>query len=227
MPRTARSAIGNTVYHVLNRGNGRMKIFRKPDDYAAFVALLIDGLDRARIELFAFCLMPNHWHLALRPRTGRDLSAYLSWVTNTHVKRYRAHYRRTSGHLYQGRYKSFPVQQDQHFLTLMRYIEANPRRARLVRAAQNWPFSSLGCDRDTACKLLAPWPLNRSRNWAHQVNTALDERDLAQIRTSIIRDRPFGDDRWTRRMAVRMNLQHTLHPRGRPPKNPAHRRATP
>jgi len=130
MPRTARAAVGGLVYHVLNRGNGRMGVFRKRGDYGAFLQLLPDGKDKAKIELFGFCLMPNHgstelaevWHLVLRPRGDRDLARYLSWVTNTHVKR--AHYRRTSGHLYQGRYKSFPVEDDVYFRTLMRYVEA-------------------------------------------------------------------------------------------------------
>ena len=67
MPRTARAALGGLIYHVLNRGNGRMGIFRKPADYQAFAAILLDGKQRARVNLFGFCLMPNHWHLVLRP----------------------------------------------------------------------------------------------------------------------------------------------------------------
>ena len=142
MPRTARAAVGGIVYHVLNRGNGRIGVFRKPGDYLAFLQLLLDGKTKAQIELFGFCLMPNHWHLVLRPKGDRDLAGYLSWVTNTHVKRYRAHYRRTSGHLYQGRYKSFPVEDDVYFRTLMRYVEANPLKAKLVDHAQDWQWSS-------------------------------------------------------------------------------------
>ena len=87
MPRTARAADGGIVYHVLNRGNGRMGIFRKPGDYQAFMELLLDAKERAAVELFGFCLMPNHWHLVLRPKGAGDLAAYLSWLTNTHVKR--------------------------------------------------------------------------------------------------------------------------------------------
>jgi putative transposase len=109
-----------------------MGVFRKPGDYLAFLELIRDGKERAGVELFGFCLMPNHWHLVLRPRRDTDLAAYLSWVSNTHVKRYRGHYRKTSGHLYQGRYKSFPVDTDSYLLNLLRYVEANPRRARLV-----------------------------------------------------------------------------------------------
>ncbi|MGC8561439.1 MAG: transposase [Phycisphaerae bacterium] len=110
MPRTARAALGGEIYHVLNRANGRMRLFHKPGDYLSFADLLISAKLHASIDIFGFCLMPNHWHLVVRPRSDGDLAAYLSWATNTHVKRYRAHYPQTSGHLYQGRYKSFPVQ---------------------------------------------------------------------------------------------------------------------
>lgn len=216
MPRTARAADGGVVYHALNRGNDRTGIFRKPEDYEAFIRLLLDGKKKARVELFGFCLMPNHWHLVLRPRTDVDLSAYLSWVTNTHVKRYRAHYPRTSGHLYQGRYKSFPVEEDSYFLTLMRYVEANPLRAKLAAAAEEWPWSSLGCDRKVSAALLDAWPVDRPRNWKTLVNRALPEEERERVECSLTRGRPFGSDAWTARTARRVGLQYTLNPRGRP-----------
>ena len=216
MPRTSRAAAGGIVYHVLNRGNGKMQIFRKPGDYHAFLQLLIDAKQKANIELFGFCLMPNHWHLVLRPKADHDLAAYLSWLTNTHVKRYRSHYPRTSGHLYQGRYKSFPVQTDSYFLTLLRYVEANPLRAHKVRLAGQWPFSSLGCDAKTAATLLDPWPLKRPRNWPALVNEKLPDPQQSRIKDSLNRSRPLGDNAWTLKTAQQLNLQYTLNPRGRP-----------
>jgi putative transposase len=221
MPRTSRAAVGGIVYHVLNRGNGRMGIFREPVDYEAFLKLLVDGKEKADVEVFGFCLMPNHWHLVLRPKTDTDLAAYLSWVTNTHVKRYRVHYRRTSGHLYQGRYKSFPVEEDAYFLTLLRYVEANPRRAKLVVKAEQWRWSSLGCDRKLAERLLDPWPLDRPRGWRGIVNQPLSDDDRDRVETSLERGRPLGSDAWTLRMARRLDLQYTLRPRGRPRKSMA------
>lgn len=218
MPRTARAAIGGIVYHVLNRGNGRMGVFRKPGDYHAFVQLLLEGKAKAKVELFGFCLMPNHWHLVLRPKADADLAAYLSWVSNTHVKRYRAHYRRTSGHLYQGRYKSFPVNEDAYFLTLLRYVEANPLRAKLVGRAEKWPWSSLGCPGKLSSKLLDTWPLDRPRNWAALVNQPLRESEQERVVSSLERCRPLGGPTWTLEMAERMGLEYTLNPRGRPPK---------
>jgi putative transposase len=216
MPRTSRAAVGGLVYHVLNRGNGRLEIFRKPGDYLAFVDLMIDAKERADVEIFGFCLMPNHWHLVVRPRRDRDLASYFSWLTNTHVKRYRAHYRRTSGHLYQGRYKSFVVEEDAYLLTLLRYVDANPLRAKKVERAQDWQWSSLGCSKEVAKKLLDDWPIDRPRNWTALVNEPIQPTEQKRLQLSFQRGRPLGRDPWTLKMAGRMGLEYTLNPRGRP-----------
>lgn len=218
MPRTARNAAGGIVYHVLNRGNNRQRIFRKDGDYAAFVQLMIDAKAHADVEVFGFCLMPNHWHLVLRPRGDRDLAGYMAWLTNTHVKRYRAHYRSTSGHLYQGRYNSFPVAEDLDFLRLMRYVESNPLRCRrpLVERAQDWPWSSLGCDRKTCDELLSPWPVAKPPRWTAIVNRDQPQAEQERIALSIARSRPLGPPHWVTRIAKKLGLNWTLNPRGRP-----------
>jgi putative transposase len=216
MPRTARAAVGGLVYHVLNRGNGRMEIFRKPEDYLAFARLMIDAKKRADVEIFGFCLMPNHWHLVLRPRRDHDLATYFSWLTNTHVKRYRSHYHGSTGHLYQGRYKSFPVEEDHYFLTLMRYVEANPLRAELVARAQEWPWSSLGCSGKVLDELLTRWPVDRPPRWTALVNEPLQSSEIKRLQLSLSRTRPLGSDSWTMRIAGRLGLEFTINPRGRP-----------
>lgn len=218
MPRTARAAIGGVVYHVLNRGNDRARLFHTPADFDAFLKVLVEGHKHASVELLAFCIMGNHWHLILRPRRDTDLAGYLSWITNTHVKRYRARRRGTSGHLYQGRFKSFPVEDDQHLLTVIRYVEANPLRAKMVKRAQNWHWSSLGCARETREALLSEWPVDRPSDWSAMVNRDMRQGELNMVRTSIERGRPFGSKAWVVRMAKAMGLGFTLRPRGRPPK---------
>src|SRR5260370_25240280 len=109
MPRGARDALGGYCYHVLNRGNGRRPVFRKDGDFAAFIKLLREAGARVDVRLLAYCLMPNHFHLALWPRRNGDLSAYMMWLTTAHVRRYHQHYH-SSGHVWQGRYRSFPIQ---------------------------------------------------------------------------------------------------------------------
>ena len=133
-------------------------LVRKPDQFdqidglvipggesGAFLKILGEGMERVPCRVLGLCLMPNHWHLVLWPHADGDLSRLMAWISNTHVKRYRQHYHdRIGGHLYQGRFKSFPVETDDHLYTLLRYVERNPLRAGLVRKATNWRWSSLG-----------------------------------------------------------------------------------
>jgi len=126
MPRRLRCNTGGYAYHALNRAVGRATLFRKEGDYAAFEQVLRQAKEWQPIRLLAYCLMPNHWHLVLWPEQDGDLSEFLRWLTVTHTQRYRAHYRNAgAGPLYQGRFKSFPAQEDEHLLTLVRYVERN------------------------------------------------------------------------------------------------------
>jgi putative transposase len=144
MPRVGRAAAGGVIYHVLNRGNGRQRLFHKPQDYDAFVRLLAEVKEALPVRVLSYCLMPNHWHLVLWPHRDGELSRFILRLATAHVRRHFAHYHNTSGgHLYQGRFKSFPVQEDRHFLTVCRYVEANPIRANLVKRAEEWKWSSL------------------------------------------------------------------------------------
>src|SRR3989304_5491880 len=144
MGRPLRPASGGVVYHVLNRANARARIFDHDADYAAFLRIGAEAVRRVRVHVLAYCIMPNHWHLIVRPREDGDLSRFTGWLTLTHTQRWHAHRHTTgTGHLYQGRFKSFPVQTDEHFLMLCRYVERNPLRANLVERAEQWPWSSL------------------------------------------------------------------------------------
>ena len=220
MPRTARIAPGGLVYHVLNRGNGRRRLFHKDADYDAFVELLGEAIQRVPMRVLGYCVMPNHWHLVLWPREDGDLSRFLRWLSNTHVRRYHQHYHTYGqGHVYQGRFKSFPVQDDDHLLTVLRYVEANPLRAKMVSRAQDWRWSSLGggCSPRKKLALLSAWPVPRPRQWSTWVNQSIEPPILDALRTSATRSRPFGEPQWTAGLARRLGLQFTLNPRGRPP----------
>ena len=221
MPRRARAIQAKGIYHVLNRGNGRMLLFHKPADYQAFERVLTEGLQRYRMQLLAYCLMPNHWHLVLCPPTDRALGRFMGWVGVTHVRRHHEHYHtRGGGHLYQGRFKSFPVQDDAHFLTLCRYVEANALRANLVECAQDWPFCSAGPrPNDDGRPPLSPWPVGRPKDWIAIVNRAIEDEQLDDLRTSVNRGRPFGEVPWVTLTTRRLGLEHTLRRPGRPTKN--------
>lgn len=220
MPRPPRADEAGGLYHALNRGNARNTIFHKADDYAAFERIMAEGVERYEIELFAYQLMPNHWHLVLRSGEDGEMSRFLRWTTATHTMRYHAHYDTSGqGHVYQGRYKSFPIQDDDHFLTVCRYVERNSLRANLVKRAQDWRWGSLyrwlqKPEPDPA--LLAAWPMRRSPGWLQRVNQALTKDELNALRNSSQRGSPFGDDPWTASVVKRLGLQSTLRSRGRP-----------
>ncbi|MBN1491190.1 MAG: transposase [Phycisphaerae bacterium] len=220
MPRTARAIEAGLVYHVLNRGNGRMRLFREEEDFAAFERVLGEGLERYPVDLLTYCLMGNHWHLVMRPRTDESLGRLLGWVGVTHVRRHHEHYHmRGGGHLYQGRFKGFPVQDDAHFLTVCRYVEANALRAGLVDRAEAWMWGGLYARSHRRKPFaLADWPVDRPRNWTAAVNEALEDKRLEPLRTSVNRGRPYGQAQWVQRTAKRLGLMFTLRNPGRPKK---------
>ncbi len=195
-----------------------MRLFHKPGDYLAFERVVAEGLERYDVELLAYCLMPNHWHLVARPKVDDALGRWLGWVGVTHVRRHHQHYQtRGGGHLYQGRFKSFPVSSDEHFLTMCRYVEANPRRAKLVARSENWQWGSLWRRNHGAQGLpLTTWPVRRPANWLERVNETLPEATLERLRGCAQRGRPFGDDKWVVETAERLELMHTLRGPGRP-----------
>ena len=163
MARKPRFSPGGLAYHVMNRTPGRVELFEDAGDYQAFEKVLIEALDLHRgMRLCAYCLMPNHFHLVLWPKTDGQLSRFMQWLSMTHAARW--HARRHSvgrGHLYQGRFRSFPIQQDGHFLSVCRYVEHNALRANLVAKAQDWRWSSLWARDDRGAQSLRFWPLAR------------------------------------------------------------------
>ena len=220
MPRPTRADEAGAIYHALNRGNARSTIFHKPEDYDAFERILAEGLERHPADLIAYQLMPNHWHLVLRPNEDGQMSRLLRWVTGTHTMRYHAHYHTSGeGHVYQGRYKSFPVQDDAHFYVVCRYVERNALRAGLVTSAQDWRWGSLyrwlqKAEPDP--KLLSTWPIPRLPNWVARVNEPLTDQELEAVRLCSRRGRPYGEAEWVTETANRLDLHSTLRPRGRP-----------
>ena len=144
MPRSPRADEAGGLYHALNRGNLRADIFKKEADFDAFEEILGEALEIHEVELFSYQLMSNHYHLVLRPLVDGEMSRFMGWLGGTHTMRYHAHYHTSGmGHVYQQRYKSFPIQDDEHFLVVCRYVERNALRAGLVKRAEDWRWGSL------------------------------------------------------------------------------------
>jgi putative transposase len=223
MPRSARFAPGGFVFHVLNRAVARLALFEKTGDYEAFLRVMEEAWEKFPIRVLSYCLMPNHWHMVLWPRHDDELTRFARWMTHTHVMRWHVHHRTVgTGHLYQGRFKSFPIETDEHLLTVLRYVERNALRANLVKRADDWRWSSLWARKSGAegdRKLLSAWPVEEPRQWVEYVNKAQTEAELHAVRLSVSRGSPFGSDKWVRKTAGKFGLEHTLRARGRPRKD--------
>ena len=224
MPRKKRKILGGYVYHVFNRANGRLRIFKKPGDFEAFEKVLGEGQERFGMRICGYCIMGNRWHLLLWPENDSDLAVFMKWVTVTHTMRYHAAHGTTGmGHVYQGRYKSFPVQGNLSYLELLRYIESNPMRAKLVKQAGDWLWSSYrlhtgGKPEDkplTVCR----GPKALPGNWAKLVGSSMSKIETDNIQNAIKRGRPFGDTDWVIKAAAEFELESKMKPIGRPKKN--------
>jgi putative transposase len=199
-----------------------LPLFEKDDDYDAFERVLAQALVEQPMRLLAYSLLPNHWHFVVWPRQEGELTAFLRWLTHAHTQRWHAHYHTAgTGHLYQGRFRAFPIQEDEHLYTVLRYVERNPLRAGLVPRAEAWRWGSLWrrqhADVQPALALHA-WPIPEPADWVKRINQPQTEAELETLRRSVARGCPFGTPAWQQRTARRLGLEYTLRPRGRPPK---------
>ena len=223
MPRLARVDVGNHVYHVINRANGRLKIFETKDDYQLFEKLLSDAKDEVGMRILAYTTMPNHWHLVLYPRNDGDLGTFMHRLTNAHTRTVHVQTGTIGhGHLYQGRYKSFLIENDVHLLTVIKYVERNPVRAKLVRQCESWQWGSAwrrinGTPQQK--KLLGASPVPFPHNYRIWINTSDKEEDLSVLRMSVNKGVPYGKERWLDSMVDKYGLQSTLRSAGRPKKS--------
>ena len=220
MGRIARVDVGNHAYHVINRAVGRLQIFTQPGEYEIFEGLLFDAVELMEMRLLSYSLMPNHWHLQLYPEKNGDMGEFMHWLTNAHTRRVHA-YTKTigTGPLYQGRYKSFLIQKDEHLLAVLKYIERNAVRARLARRAEGWRWGSAWIRQHGTAKqkrMLAEPPVPLPRSYRAWINEPDKEDDLAEIRESANRGAPYGGGKWVENMITKHELLATVRKPGRP-----------
>jgi len=220
MPRVRRGLADGFYYHIINRGNGRQEVFPKDQDYRPFLKLVFESLQRYPVRLHAYCLMANHFHLLVSPDKAEDLSKWMQWLMTSLVRRYHKHFG-TSGHVWQGRFKSFIVQEDSHLVTVARYIEGNPVRAGIVSSAAGWRWSSHNDRINELRSTLSQLPIALPDEWTKYVDEPLTTTELEKLRKSVNRQAPYGEEEWQESISVVFGLGSTMQPRGRPRKNPA------
>ena len=222
MPRINRIDVADIIYHVINRANARMQIFDEDKDYTLFEKVLEQAKKKFDMRILSYCIMPNHWHFVLYPKRDGSLQLFMRWLSMTHTRRWHSQHKTIgSGHLYQGRYKSFLVEEDEHLLQLFKYIEGNPLRAKLVQKAEDWKWSSLwrreqGNEKQK--KLLNEWPIDIPKDYVNLVNIPQTDDELESLRCSMSKGKPYGSESWENKMIDRFNLGSTLRGPGRPKK---------
>ena len=221
MARLARVVIPGIPHHVTQRGNGRARTFFEDADFALYLDLLADAASRAHAEVWGYCLMPNHVHIVLTPADEDGL-----WRTMGELHRRYTGYinarRRTTGHLWQGRYGSVAMDEP-HFVTALRYVALNPVRARLVERAEHWHWSStraLIAGESNRFVRVEP-ALARVGDFAAFLGEEFDEAlSYAALRKAESVGRPVGSKEWLAEMEAKTGkvlAPQKRGPRGRAP----------
>lgn len=223
MPRSARVDVGEEIYHVINRANGRLQIFNTDNDYKLFEQLLTETKEILDMRILAYELMPNHWHLVLHPKNDGDLGAFMHRLSNAHTRKVHAYTNTNgSGHLYQGRYKSFLVDSEKYLLAVIKYVERNAVRGNLVGLCEEWRWGSTWRRTSGTAqqkKLLDEIPTELPDDYIKWVNTTDNPDDLHMIRTSVNKNAPYGKEQWVEKMVLKHHLKSTMRSPGRPKKD--------
>ena len=193
-------------------------MLRTRKDFAAFDRIPLEAHDRRPLRILSYCLMGNHWHFVVWPTTDGQLTDFFRWLAHTHAMRWRVAHRTVGyGHLYQGRFKNFPVQAGEPLLKVCRYVERNPLTAGIVQRAEEWPWSSLWVREHGTPQqqgILSAWPTVRPTNWVNRVNAAMTAKEESRWTLSLARSQPFGEAGWTARAATQLGLGHTIRGEG-------------
>ena len=212
MARIARVVVPGYPHHVTQRGNRRQRTFFGAADYRAYLALMAEWCSMHQVDILAYCLMPNHVHLAAVPRTAEGLARAIGEAHRRYTRRinFRKDWR---GYLWQGRFASC-VMDGPHALAAARYIERNPVRAGLAKRAWDWPWSSAGAHVSGRGDVLiaAGGPLGAEvRDWQRLLSQEEDGEALAAFRSHLRTGRPLGDEVFV--AGLETMLGRTLHRR--------------
>jgi len=217
MSRLPRFVLPGLPHHVTQRGNRREQTFFEEGDYALYLDLLADGAGRAGVEIWSYCLMPNHVHVIAVPGDADGLRRCFRYVHRHYTGFINARHRWT-GHLWQGRFSSVAMDEE-HLVNALRYVALNPVRARLVAKAEDWRWSSARAHlakADDQVVRVEP-ALDRVGDFAAFLGEPFDEpQAYAALRKAEGVGRPVGSDRWLAQMEAGTGL--ALRPRKRGPK---------
>ncbi len=217
MPRIARAVAVGFPHHITQRGNYQQRVFAAESDYKLYLSLAEEYSIKANLEIWAYCLMPNHVHLVVVPRNPDSMARCFSLVHTRHSRYFN---RKTGrkGHLWQSRFYSC-VLDEIHLYTAVRYVERNPIEAGLVKYIEDYKWSSAYFRiNKVSNKLLHPncYLTKEIANWREYLLQAADKKVLEELRTSTRTGRPAGNEGFTKQIEVMLGRTFEIRPMGRP-----------
>jgi putative transposase len=220
MARIARVVIDGIPHHITQRGNRRMQTFFSDDDYREYLRLMADSCRRYGVDIWAYCLMPNHAHFIAVPENGDSFRHAIGEAHRRYTRRinFREKWR---GHLWQERFASYPMSEN-HLLASARYIELNPVRAGLVKDPGSYKWSSAGAHlRDNSDNLVNVRPLlEMVGDWERFINEEVPGEESERYRLHERTGRPLGDEEFLAR--IKKRIGRDLRRKKPGPKNKGH-----
>jgi putative transposase len=221
MPRIARIVGTGYPHHIVERGNNRERVFANPIDYEKYLSFLSKYSEEKETAVLAYCLMPNHIHLLVRPPGEDTLAKMMQGITLCYSKYFNRENGRT-GRLWECRYHSTVVDGDTYLWTVSKYIENNPVRAGIVKKPEDYPYSSAKAhilrEKDPVLKepLFGTGELDEYRRF---VKSEEDKRILEQIRKQTRSGKPLGDVGFLETLSEKIGRSLSFRPKGRPRKS--------
>ena len=228
MPRQARIILKNTPHHVVQRGHNREAVFVEDADYRYYINTLKEWKEELNIKVYGYCLMTNHVHLIIDPCEGEANLGKLMKRLAGRQTRYVNHLERRSGSLWEGRYKSSPIETDTYLLACNRYVELNPVNAGMVKQAEDYEWSSyrqrvgiekeMWIDSDPAYLGLSEDKGERMRYYKNYINRDIPEEEKLMISGALQRGQLTGSTRFVEEVEQRLGIRIEHRGQGRPKK---------
>lgn len=222
MPRRARIVIPGLPHHITQRGNNRQAVFLNDGHKRFYLSLVRKYASETRLQIWAYCLMPNHVHFIAVPEE-KDSLAHIFHLAHTHYARFFNDKTGHSGHLWQGRFFSCVMETGEYIRAGVRYVERNPVRSRLAQTAEEYPWSSARAHihklHDPILALNCPLP-EEITDWRSYLAGDESAKTLGHIRMSTTTGKPYASEEFLKRLEVSHGLRLLPRPKGRPKRAP-------
>jgi putative transposase len=218
MPRIARAVAVGFPHHVIQRGNNKEQVFFEKEDRQKYLELLKKYSDKWECPVIAYCLMNNHVHLLAKPKSEESLYKMMQGITLCYTQHINRKYEKT-GRLWESRYHSCIVDREHYLWAVARYIEQNPKRAKIVKKEEEYPYSSAKAHIEGKRDDILGEKLfndNQRKDYIAFIRESITEEEIQRLKYSTRTGRPFGREEFIKRMEKKLNKRFILQRHGRP-----------